>query len=1709
MAISLNLHDLQFILKQIKIAEAHSNGAALTEIRINPATGEVITDPLLYGSNGQFLGDASWGRAIPDPKTPFGLRTVDGSYNNLVEGREYWGAADQLMPRYFDQSYRDGGPETPIDVNGPAPGGIVTNTNYGSPGDVVDTDPRVISNLVVDMSANNPAALWAALKFAESADPYADLAQLLALRISPQAALDQQAAAAQLVADKDVALDAAVLAYASAANPSPAQRIQLIDAIQEAAINLQAAEDALARADALVADPDAAFRALAEEKGLVFDAGGSLVIPNVAPDEGISAPFNAWMTFFGQFFDHGLDLITKGGNGTVWIPLKPDDPLITHGPDGIANSGDEIPPQLAFMAMTRATPTMGAGADGIMGTADDTQDHINTTTPFVDQNQTYTSHASHQVFLREYKMVFDPVLQTMVPVATGRLLEGQNGGLATWKDVKDQAREMLGIELTDADVLNVPLVYTDPYGQFIRGANGLPQLVTGLNADGTPSGLVSGNLGAPVGTFASGVARIDHAFLDDIAHTAAPIGRQGPLARAEDGIINDANANGVIDAGETPLAPGTYDGDLLDRHFITGDGRGNENFGLTAVHHVFHSEHNRQTIIQKLTILKDGDLAFVNEWLATDISASDLAAIKAGIAAAQAPGSAAPNLYTYLNGLNLNWDGERVFQAARFATEMQYQHLVFEEFGRKIQPAIDPFVFNSVTDINPAIFAEFANVVYRFGHSMLTDEMPRAFYSPDASTNHLSIVDEGLVAAFLDPVAYDLDGTISSEEAAGAVVRGLTNVRGNAIDEFVIDALRNNLLGLPLDLAAINIARGRDTGMPNEARAQLFAATGSSFLKPYANWTEFAIGLKNPLSVVNFIAAYGTHADIVNATTMADKRAVAMELVFGVEADGTTPSDIANRADFINGTGIYAGNKGGLDNVDLWIGGLAEKILLFGGMLGSTFTAIFEAQMENLQDADRFYYLTRTQGLNFLDALEANAFSKMIMANTDLALPGPDGIRGTGDDIIRHHIGIDSFAKYDFILEINQQYQQDYNGAAAGKDPLGNDAVLQGMGLDKVSRMMPGSFDANFYDNYIRFFGGEHVVLGGTSGNDIIFGDLGDDAIWGGAGDDYIEGGQGVDLILGGYGNDIILDEGDEGDFIKGEEGDDVIASSNGLDILMGGDGKDVIFAGADATEVFAGKGNDFVLGGPGADFLLGNEGDDWLEAGGGFDTTAGDNSELFFNSTVIGHDVMFAGSDEHDFDAESGDDIMVQGESVMRNEGMFGFDWSIFKGVERDAYADLRVGIFTTDEQDILRNRFDKVEALSGWKHNDTLIGDDRVAGDILPGAITATTEGIFFNDQLSQAGVDRIDGLRALLGSLVAAAPAGASAAELEAITAFTGGNILLGGAGSDTLRGNAGDDVIDGDAWLNVRIRITNNPGDANTQANQLATVDSLKHIFTAQDAGDPSWVGKSLFELLIARQIVPAQMHIVREILDGGQTGDVDVAVFNDDLFDADGNLNYLITANADGTVRVEHVNVTTAIDPATGRQLLSDGVDILRNIERLRFRDVEIDAPEPNSLPTGAPIIIDPTPTNGLVSPTGGLALSSSIASIQDANGLPTSPAGFAYQWQSSTNNGTTWTDIPGATGPNFTPSNGLNGLGGQVGAILRLRVSYEDADGYDEVVYSAPTMVVGANWNGVPLINNTFNGTAGNDIADGVDPFLGFLGGADTTSSMAMAATTP
>ena len=167
------------------------------------------------------------------------------------------------------------------------------------------------------------------------------------------------------------------------------------------------------------------------------------------------------MTFFGQFFDHGLDLVTKGGNGTVYVPLQADDPLIIVGRGWrrrhTAMKSDE-PAHLQFMALTRATPTT---VDGVTG-------QENTTTSFVDQNQTYTSHASHQVFLREY--VNDALAGPSAPArcwtAAPRAARSPARS-ATGPRSRRRRSRCWASSLTDFDVHNVPLLLTDQYGKFI------------------------------------------------------------------------------------------------------------------------------------------------------------------------------------------------------------------------------------------------------------------------------------------------------------------------------------------------------------------------------------------------------------------------------------------------------------------------------------------------------------------------------------------------------------------------------------------------------------------------------------------------------------------------------------------------------------------------------------------------------------------------------------------------------------------------------------------------------------------------------------------------------------------------------------------------------------------------------------------------------------------------------------------------------------------------------------------------------------------------------------------------------------------------------------------------------------------------------------------------------------------------------------------
>src|SRR5262249_60790893 len=97
----------------------------------------------------------------------------------------------------------------------------------------------------------------------------------------------------------------------------------------------------------------------------------------------------------------------------------------------------------------------------------------------------------------------------------------------------------------------------------------------------------------------------------------------------------------------------------------------------------------------------------------------------------------------------------------------------------------------------------------------------------------------------------------------------------------------------------------------------------------------------------------GTHSSILSATTLEEKRAAASLLVLGGAGAAS------DRLDFLNSTGAWANTplalagrdkvlgtaddvqsfmtRTGVDNIDFWIGGLAEKQAIAGGLLGATF----------------------------------------------------------------------------------------------------------------------------------------------------------------------------------------------------------------------------------------------------------------------------------------------------------------------------------------------------------------------------------------------------------------------------------------------------------------------------------------------------------------------------------------------------------------------------------------------------------------------------------------------------------------------------------------------------------------------------------------------------------------------------------------------------
>lgn len=129
-------------------------------------------------------------------------------------------------------------------------------------------------------------------------------------------------------------------------------------------------------------------------------------------------------------------------------------------------------------------------------------------------------------------------------------------------------------------------------------------------------------------------------------------------------------------------------------------------------------------------------------------------------------------------------------------------------------------------------------------------------------------------------------------------LRGMARQRAQELDNQIVDDVRNFLFGPPgaggFDLASLNIQRGRDHGLPgyNQARANYG-------LPRITSWNQ-------------------------------------------ISSDSAVRTKLAS---------LYSSP----DQVDLWVGGLAEDHLP-GAMVGPTFHAILKDQFERLRDGDRFWH---------------------------------------------------------------------------------------------------------------------------------------------------------------------------------------------------------------------------------------------------------------------------------------------------------------------------------------------------------------------------------------------------------------------------------------------------------------------------------------------------------------------------------------------------------------------------------------------------------------------------------------------------------------------------------------------------------------------------------------------------------------------------------
>lgn len=375
-----------------------------------------------------------------------------------------------------------------------------------------------------------------------------------------------------------------------------------------------------------------------------------------------------------------------------------------------------------------------------------------------------------------------------------------------------------------------------------------------------------------------------------------------------------------------------------------------------------------------------------------------------------------------------------------------------------------------------------------------------------------------------------------------SLLQGAATQTAQELDAHVIDDVRNFLFGPPgaggLDLPALNIQRGRDHGLADY------------------NATRVALGL----SPVSSFSQISSDSNVV----------AALELTYG-----------------------------SVDEIDLWVGGLAEDQLPDASM-GETFTQILVDQFERLRDGDRFWYQNVFTG-TMLAQIQSTRLADIIKRNSNVANLQTNVFFVAGTEPVSVDLQKQNVRS---VVVRSNQGGVEVADAVSGRvlvrraeGELGSLTVRGSSGNAErvvVSAGIPGSA----VPMGIRFLSGsgenDTLEIRGSSTADRIEAD--GRSVRANTLDIVFENVQEL-LLSGEDGNDELIVRSSDASTITldGGKGDDRLEGSHRDERMFGGEGNDLLLGGDGDDQLFGGPGNDRLYGGNGRDQLIGSGGNDLL----------------------------------------------------------------------------------------------------------------------------------------------------------------------------------------------------------------------------------------------------------------------------------------------------------------------------------------------------------------------------------------------------------------------------------------------------------------------------------------------------------------------------------